>query len=161
MPIVNTRDGFRWDVPEEWIRRGSISMPLRRVTREGIETYIARWVYDRVDDSWNRAEDRPFVGGDAYGDGFEAPSFDGWEVVANPRGGTGGDVYVCIDPNQREFRSASSPQLAMGHGDNYKVCPAWGDTKPSPGWRIYRKTRPLGPVRLLPSTSFSQPLPLP
>ncbi len=159
MQRVTTIEGFVWEVDDEAFQIGRFQMPLWRNKNGQIAREIATFVKAQ-DGSW-RMEETPRPKVSNYGDEFESPSFPGWEVVDNPNAGKLGDIYVCIDPNQGyEFRVAGTPTQAKSHGA-FDVDPALGPTKPNAGWRIYRKKKILGAVRLMPSKTFSQPLPLP
>ncbi len=96
-----------------------------------------------------------------YKDDLPSPEFPGWELVLTPNRAMKGDCYVCIDPRQTgDYATMNTPTVKLANGQG-KVCPEYGDTAPGPGFRIYRRKRIAGPVRILPSTTFSQPLPLP
>jgi hypothetical protein len=167
MPIVDTVEGYRWDVPQEWIDRGSFDMPIRRIGRGGlVENFRVEFRKHDIDGFWYAVNEPPLEEPEerdpsTYDDGLEAPEFFGWELVTRANEGRHGDLYICIDPNMRaEYLTGSTPALAKASG-NFGVNPDYGNTKPGPGFRIYRKKKILGPVRLLPSGKFSEPLPIP
>ncbi len=161
MPLIQT-EGYTFNVPQEFADRGEF-MAIVATVGGNYARYI---VFDRLTGTWAirweigdiRMNPNP---NDLYGDGLYPPEFHGWEVVEDPHLGKRGDVYVCVDQAQREFRRANTPSVCIGYGEAYSVDPANGDTKPSAGWRIYRRKKYIGAVRLMPSGSFSEPLPLP
>ena len=161
MPLIET-EGYTFNVPEVSVASGEF-MAIVATAGGNYARYVQ---YDRLAETW-RIRWEPGDAGvnpnplDLYGDGLYAPEFRGWELVEDPNAGLKGDVYVCIDRGQKEWKRASSPVNAMGYRDSYLVFPENGSTRPSLGWRIYRRKKNIGPVKLLPSTSFSQPLPLP
>lgn len=168
MPIVDTVEGYRWDVPQEWIDRGNFRMLVNRIGPNGIIHHEV--LFERHFDGEWRAENLPPEDEEVveheedpsqYSDDLEAPEFIGWELVVRADCGKYGDVYVCIDPNMRDdWAKMGNPTTAKASGNAF-VNPDYGNTKPGPGYRIYRKKKLLGPVRLLPSEKFSEPLPLP
>lgn len=170
MPFVQTVEGYSFDIPQDVLDTGRFTQSLNRIGRNGIYQVAYDFILSPLDNQWRIDDD--FLPDDRdpaevdrhglYDDDLEAPVFHGWEMIACPHDGKHGDLYVCIDPNMgRDYRNACSPELAKATG-GYTVNPDFGDTKPGPGFRIYRKVKGLlGPVRLVPSASFSQPLPLP
>ncbi len=162
MPRIVTREGENFNLGRDTIARGRAILPVRV---NGVLAAVNH-IYDPILDCWCPegvavAAPDPVENSWYRRDNLVAPEFHGWELVKNPSLGRIGDCYVCIDPNQpADFARMGRPssRLAEGYG---AVNPKYGNPTPSPGFRIYRKKRAIGPTRLLPSTTFSQPLPLP
>lgn len=161
MPIIRLGDGRQVSVPEAFAGRDAIRLPRHDANMGHLVD-----LYHLCGDGIYRTADQ--MGAGLAPPAIEErpiPAFDGWEYLPgknfNERSDKGTYVAVCISPSQRDYGRYSTPEDSLNYNGSLNM--GWGCSL-GVGWALYRKKlnfRPAGQIRLMPSSHFSQPLPLP
>lgn len=111
----------------------------------GVQTF-----YRHQDEMWRSSRPAHFA--------HSLPEFEGWKVVPSLKDVRDGDVLVCVDATSPGYADHANPEVSLRNKGKISLsCMIFGY---SMQWVCYRRIKSIA-QRIMPSSKFSEPLPLP